>query len=46
MYLFWKTKVNRTYTAMKLVMQIYEENLDNKLGKLLRVHCQNLLLGR
>jgi hypothetical protein len=31
---------------MKLVLQIYEENLDNKLGILLLVHCQNLLLER
>ena len=31
---------------MKLVLQIYEENLDNKLGRLLLVHCQNLLLER
>ena len=27
-------------------MQIYEENLDNILGTLLLVHCQNLLLER
>ena len=31
---------------MKLVLQIYEENLDNRLGTLLLVHCQNLLLER